>query len=180
MTIQVSWDSFKGRNPYQGIQVFYVLNDSNLVILVTIQCVQNAGTIFEILPANRPTQAEFLAEYPGAWRVENISSFPAQPFLVNINDHPSTATVTMVPRTNSSVTLLEANPQRRGAIVVNSTGVTMFVKLGAGASQTEYAKRLDAGTAVEQWEIPFSYTGLVSGVWASNGAGNAIVTELTF
>lgn len=77
----------------------------------------------------------------------------------------------------SSVTLLAANDARRGAVVVNDSTATLYLKLGSAASTTSYSYRLDPGG---QWEMPSSwtYTGLIAGIWSA-ASGDARVTELT-
>lgn len=71
MTVTISWAQFKKTNRYQGGQILYVVATSK-VSKATIICVQRMGTVYQI--ANpRPTVDEFLAEYPGAIEVENIT-----------------------------------------------------------------------------------------------------------
>ena len=180
--IVTTYDNFKVVMRCQGIQLLYTSIDGDVGMITQTEG-QHQYIVWQLTDAT--AEAAFLQDYPGAQHVTKIANpltdlqLRAAPLLVNINDHPSTATVTTVPRSGTSVTLLAPNAARRGAIVVNSTGVAMFVKLGPDASSTSYAKRLDPGTALEQWEVPFQYSGIVTGVWASAGAGNAIITELT-
>lgn len=84
------------------------------------------------------------------------------------------AVVTSVPASIAAVDLLTANTLRRGASIYNNSSSELFIKLGAGASSTSFTYRAATNS---YFEVPFNYTGLITGVWASaNGA--ALVTEV--
>lgn len=89
---------------------------------------------------------------------------------------PSTSSVTSVPQSIVSATLLAANPARKGASICNNiTGGLLYVKIGAGASPTDFSVKLLPGGV---FALPFpAYTGLISGVWSVAGGGSAQVTE---
>lgn len=87
-----------------------------------------------------------------------------------------TATRTNVARTNATVTLLAANSARQGAIVHNNSGELLFVALGTGGTKTDFSILL---TKDSFWEVPFDYTGIITGAWKTNGGGNAQITEIT-
>ena len=92
-------------------------------------------------------------------------------------DQPSLATVTAIPVSVVSVTLQAANPLRRGLLVNNDSTQTLYVKIGAGASLTDFSLSLCPG---QTYEAPFPVgTTEVSGIWVAAGPGNARVTELT-
>lgn len=78
--------------------------------------------------------------------------------------------------TASSTTLISSNANRLGATVFNDSTVVLYVKLGATASTTSFTIKLDPG---DYYEIPFGYTGVVDGIWASDASGAARITELT-
>ncbi len=86
------------------------------------------------------------------------------------------SSVTVVARSASSVTLLASNSSRRGAIIHNDASTDLFVKLGATASTSSFTTRLGAQ---DSYEVPFRYSGIIDGIWASAGAGDAKITELT-
>lgn len=90
---------------------------------------------------------------------------------------PATASVAAVSQTILSTTLLAANASRKGAVIHNhASGGNLFVKLGAGASTSDFSVRLLPGGA---FVLPFpAYTGLISGVWSVIGGGSAQVTEM--
>ena len=104
----------------------------------------------------------------------SIGNFPAT--QETREAQPTTATVTSVPGSVTSVTLLASNTNRRQAMIHNdSTTSVLFVKFGAGAAATSFTTRLPAGSFFElPWPI---YTGLISGVW-DVATGNARITEL--
>lgn len=87
-----------------------------------------------------------------------------------------TGTVTSVNDTATSTTLLAANASRLGAIIYNDSEAVLYVKLGATASTTSFTYKVAASGTVE---IPFGYTGIIDGVWASDSTGAARITEMT-
>lgn len=87
----------------------------------------------------------------------------------------STATPTNVAASASSVALLAANPSRLGAIIVNDSPSKLYAKMGATASTTSFSVLIPANG---YWEVPFSYTGQIDGIWTAAN-GDARITELT-
>lgn len=91
----------------------------------------------------------------------------------------STATKASVAGSASSVTILAANTARRGATITNDSTAILYLDLTGGtASTTSYTVQLAGSTTsgVSYFEVPFGYTGLITGIWAS-ATGNARVTE---
>lgn len=89
---------------------------------------------------------------------------------------PGTTTITAVADSAVAVTIADENAGRRGLVVVNTSTAVMFVKLGLGATDTDWTYRLE-----QYWtlELPQPcYTGDVSAVWASDAGGSANVTEI--
>lgn len=88
----------------------------------------------------------------------------------------STATVAQIASSVASVTLLAANANRLGAIIVNDSTQILFLKFGTTASSTSYSApvAISKGT----FEVPFGYTGIITGSWVSAN-GFAYCTELT-
>lgn len=84
-----------------------------------------------------------------------------------------TATLANVAGSAVSVTLLAANPERIGALIVNDSTETLYVKYGATASATSYTTKLGPQ---QQHEVRPGYTGLLDGLWTA-AAGAARVTE---
>lgn len=85
----------------------------------------------------------------------------------------STANITRVATSNSSVLLLASNPNRKGLIITTETGAANYVAFGATASLTSYTYLMGSQTTLEK----SGYTGPVSLIRAS-GSGNVQVTEL--
>lgn len=83
-----------------------------------------------------------------------------------------TASVSRAAVSTTVSTLQAANSSRRRLIIHNETG-TLFVKLGSGATDTDYTYRMTANTVVE---LDF-YTGIVTAI---KGTGNSFaqVTEI--
>lgn len=89
----------------------------------------------------------------------------------------STSAVTTVADNAANVTLLAANTNRLGATITNDSSARLHVKLGATASTTSYTASL---AQHDYFEVPFGYTGIIDGIWASDpNDGAARVTELT-
>lgn len=95
--------------------------------------------------------------------------------LIQVDDVASVSAVTSVAASVASVNLLAANANRLGLVINNEGTSTLFVKMGAAASPTSYTARIPARG---YWEMPFSYTGVIDGIW-SVANGNAVITELT-
>lgn len=87
----------------------------------------------------------------------------------------ATSAVTQVASSATNVTLKASNANRRGLSVHNDSTAILYLKLGATASTTSYTVKMAADS---HYEVPFGYTGIVDGIWASAN-GNAYVTEIT-
>lgn len=83
--------------------------------------------------------------------------------------------VTSVASSATSVTLLASNANRLGATVHNDSTAALFLKLGATASSSSFTVKMAADS---YYEVPFGYTGILGGIWASAN-GSARVTEVT-
>jgi hypothetical protein len=75
----------------------------------------------------------------------------------------------------TNVTLLASNAARKGASIMNDSTEVLYVKFGATASATSFHVKMAAGSYLE---VPFGYTGIIDGIWASAN-GNARVGEFT-
>lgn len=99
---------------------------------------------------------------------------------VHVAQKASTATLSNVAASGTSVTLLSANAARIGAQVTNDSSALVYIKFGTTASTTSYTVVL-AGAAsapFSYYEVPAGYTGRIDAIWAS-ATGNARVTEIT-
>lgn len=90
----------------------------------------------------------------------------------------ATGTNTSVADNAASVTILASNTARLGATVFNDSTATLLLLLGATtASSTNYTVRI---SSMGYYEVPFGYTGQLTGIWATDpGDGAARVTEIT-
>jgi len=84
----------------------------------------------------------------------------------------TTSTTTSVAASATSVELLAANSNRVEAVITNDSTAILYVKLGTGATTSDYTIALNA----EESLVIDKYTGVVHGVWAS-AVGNARITE---
>lgn len=88
----------------------------------------------------------------------------------------SAATVTNVESSASSVQLIAANPERNGLAIVNTDANLLTIKYGATASATSCTATIAQNAA---WTMPAPiYTGRIDGIWAADGSGHAVITEL--
>jgi hypothetical protein len=87
-----------------------------------------------------------------------------------------TATLSNVSSSAASVTLIAANANRKGLLIVNDSTKMLFAKFGATASATSYSVPIGPG-ALYTMDAPI-YQGQIDGIWAAaNGA--ARITEQT-
>ncbi|BAY74183.1 hypothetical protein NIES25_51630 [Nostoc linckia NIES-25] len=90
------------------------------------------------------------------------------------------ATPTSVAVSNTMQTILADNSNRKGATIWNYSNAPLCIDFGNSVSKTVFAYRISAGG---YYEIPFGYTGIVSGIWDDTGlllgtGGKALVREL--
>lgn len=90
----------------------------------------------------------------------------------------STATITVTGDNAASVSILAANANRKGVIIVNTSSAILYVKFGATAViASDWSVQIPANG---YWEMPAGrgiYTGILHGIWASDAGGSAFVTE---
>lgn len=87
----------------------------------------------------------------------------------------ATSAVTSVASSATNVTLLASLAGRKGATIYNDSAQILYVKFGATASATSYTVQMAPGA---YFEVPFGYTGIIDGIWAS-ADGDARITELS-
>lgn|SRR3990167_2994164 len=89
----------------------------------------------------------------------------------------STATLSNVSSSASSVSLLASNSNRKGSVFFNDSTAILYLAFAATASTTSFTYRLTPNSTLELYGEK-NFTGAISGIWASaNGA--ARITELT-
>lgn len=88
----------------------------------------------------------------------------------------STTSVSSVTASVTVVTLLALNSSRRGASIHNNSNKDLHIKLGSGASLSSFTVKAPRDF---YYEVPFGYTGIITGIWDSGASGNAQVTEVT-
>lgn len=89
----------------------------------------------------------------------------------------TSGSVTNVNDSATSVTLLAANASRKACVITNTSSAILYVRLAAGtASALMFTYRLPQNATQE---ITMPYTGIITGVWATDPSdGVAVVTEL--
>lgn len=115
------------------------------------------------------------AAQSGTWTVQPGNTANTTAWLVK-EIRTSTATHSNVNDTASSTTLLASNANRIGASIYNDSTVILYLKLGATASTTSFTTKL---RPEDYYEVPFGYTGIIDGIWASDASGAARIVEYT-
>lgn len=93
-------------------------------------------------------------------------------------NNASSASITSIARSNVTGVFLAANSSRKGVIFHNDSGGVVYVAFAATASTTSFTFRMTSQETVFLNKTPI-YTGIISGIWNSGGAGNMLITELT-
>lgn len=86
------------------------------------------------------------------------------------------ATLTSVPSSATSVSLVAANLQRRKVVIQNTSTAILYVLLGGGTATATTAHSIQL--AANAYVIIDGFTGAISGIWAAAN-GQANITELT-
>jgi hypothetical protein len=89
--------------------------------------------------------------------------------------NPSTAAISSVSVSTTSATLSASSSARKGLTIYNGASGALYVAFAATATTSAYTVQVAAGG---YYEVPFGYTGAVSGILAS-GTGSALVTTIT-
>jgi hypothetical protein len=99
------------------------------------------------------------------------------PLAVVPQARSATGTLSSVNSGIASVTILAANTSRRGATITNTDANVLYLDLSGGtASATSFTVPVASNG---YFEVPYGYTGLITGIWAGDGSGAAKVTEFT-
>jgi len=86
-------------------------------------------------------------------------------------------TTTSVPASSSPQMLAAVDDTKGGIIIANTSTLTLYVLLGQGTVSTSFYSY--ALPSMKSLEVPFTYVGLVTGVWPTNPDGGANVTMLS-
>lgn len=114
--------------------------------------------------------------HTGALGVDGGPVTNANPLPTSGGQTTSATTVTQVPSSATSVTILAANANRVGAAIYNDSSQILYLKLNSGAaSSSSYTVQLGVQG---YYCLPFRYVGVITGIWAAAN-GNAYVTEFT-
>lgn len=93
-----------------------------------------------------------------------------------LDDGSDTGTSSSVNDSATSVTLLAANANRRGASFYNDSSATLYLKCGSTASLTSFTIPVEPRG---YYELPFKYAGIIDGIWSSAAGGAVRITEFT-
>lgn len=98
---------------------------------------------------------------------------------VSLSDYTSTTgTVTAIARSATVQTALAANSSRKSYLLWNDSGANCFVKFATGATTADFSVRISSNSGYEP-PGTLRYTGIITVIWGTGGAGNLLVTEYT-
>lgn len=141
---------------------------ANITGLVTATTSKTVDPIADVAGTTRYKQAK------GARSATGLDSSVAGQV---VHFDSNTATLSNVSDTNASTTILAANSARVGAMIWNDSTAVLYLKLGGGtASATSCTVKLIADA---YYELPYGFTGAITGIWASDASGAARITEIT-
>lgn len=89
-----------------------------------------------------------------------------------------TATHSTVGDAATSTTILAANSARRGASIINVSSAILYLDMSGGTATATTAHHVQL-VQNAYFEVPFGYTGAITGIWASDAGGSANVVEYT-
>lgn len=98
---------------------------------------------------------------------------------LTIKNSSGTATNATVAVTTASTQILAANANRKGFVVTNVGGNTVYLAFGAAASTTGYAASIATTAGSDRYEqLSMVYTGVINAI-RSSGSTNVVVWEFT-
>lgn len=99
-----------------------------------------------------------------------------QPNTASVQEATSTtASHYAITAATTSTALLAVNLVRKGATLFNNSTARLFVKLGGTTTTSDFTFFLEPNG---YYELPFNYTGAISGVWAAAN-GNVLICEFS-
>jgi len=162
-----------------GSNLHIVVDSGTITTVSTVTAVTTVSTVSAVTAITNalPTGSNVIGgvTQSGTWNVGTITTItntvPTKEIIA------STATLTNVASSATSVTVLASNANRLGAMIFNDSTQVLFLKFGATASSSSYTTALGPGA---YYELPTAhiYSGIIDGIWVSAN-GNARVTELT-
>lgn len=185
---------------YRGDNIFWAIDSrDNIVASIPNGAL---GPIVNTLPILIMAVAGAVAPLSSAVIIDNLSyvadttnsanqiadgTLPWQRAAVDVNGNlsvkqssppiSSTATLTSVASSATTVSLLASNANRKGAYFFNDSTSILYLAYAASASTTAYTTQIPASSLFELPPEPV-FTGAISGIWAAAN-GNARITELT-
>lgn len=136
-----------------------------------------AGTVVSTPPANASTNiTQFGGNAVATGAGAGGNGVPRVTISSDSTQKATTSTLTNVSASASNVQLLASTAGRRGAMFVNDSTASLYMKFGTTATTSSFTVKVGPGG---YYEMPLPiYTGQIDGIWsAANGAVR--ITELT-
>ena len=137
--------ALQGTNPW--IQTF---SNSSIIAVAT-------GSVVAI------PQGSVAAFQGGTWNVSVVGNMAG------------TSSVYLVASSVTTISIMNANTNRKAGTIFNTAGTTVFVKLGTAATTSTYTAVMNLQ---DYYELPGGWTGVVAGI-SNSTAGVLQGTELT-
>ena len=148
------------------------------VAIVSLPTTTNAGTVAVTLDYDTGggTQAQtiFGIALPASGG-SVAGGTDTDPIVVKEKRSATPTRTSVASTTTPGTTILAANANRLGAMIYNNSNQTLFLAFGSGATTTDFSVSM---TKESVTEVPFNYTGVITGVWSSAN-GSARITEFT-
>jgi hypothetical protein len=111
--------------------------------------------------------------------VVRVASSTTDGYVASLLDRSkaNTASRTTVANTTVATTILSNNDLRKGATIYNSSNKLLYIAFGPVDATLASFTALIATNGY--YELPYGFTGRISGIWGASGSGGALVTELT-
>lgn len=93
----------------------------------------------------------------------------------------ATSTTVSVASSSTAATILAANANRLGATIANNSTSILYLTLGASSTSTAFTATLAplATGVAAYYEVPFRYTGIITGQHGTASNGAVCVTEVS-
>lgn len=178
VSISVRWTAFKSYATTKALQIQYVEDTTIYTIFALDQGVVYVTDIFKGTITNPdPNYSQSQNDTDKSDFETNYKTTANKAITTQtVTTHSASTATSTVALSVSNQTLLAANSVRLGATIFNDSGATLYVKLGAVATLTDFSVKL---STYAYYELPYNYRGQVDGIWDTALTGNARITELS-
>jgi len=157
--------SFSGDNDVTDT-ILYDVNGSHLAV-TSSQVVLSSQPIFLFGGLSGSTARPIRLDSNDALSVTGSVTVDARPNQVS--------TLTLITASSQTTQFLSADATRRGACVYNDANKPLFLRLGVSASYANFSVKMFRDS---YYEVPYAYTGVITGLWENGATGEAKITQV--